>query len=131
MFCDKCGNKLDDDAKFCIKCGNKVARPIKLNVLNCPNCGATTENEDGLDIMFCKYCGTKIMISGMSEQAYNARVQMTAEKYKHEERLIVNDNNYKNQAKETHYNGISKIFTLFLVLVVLGIIEMIVMSSLW
>lgn len=24
MFCTKCGNKLECDAKFCVKCGNKM-----------------------------------------------------------------------------------------------------------
>ena len=26
MFCIKCGEKLNDDAKFCIKCGTKVEK---------------------------------------------------------------------------------------------------------
>lgn len=25
MFCQNCGNKLDDDAKFCPKCGTKTS----------------------------------------------------------------------------------------------------------
>ena len=25
MFCDKCGNRLPENALFCDKCGNKVA----------------------------------------------------------------------------------------------------------
>lgn len=28
MFCNKCGNKLEDDMKFCNKCGNKVGEII-------------------------------------------------------------------------------------------------------
>lgn len=29
MFCEKCGNKLEDDAVFCTKCGAKVREEVK------------------------------------------------------------------------------------------------------
>ncbi len=40
MFCNKCGNRLDDDAVFCAKCGNRIdggapvqtpVRPVKVS----------------------------------------------------------------------------------------------------
>lgn len=33
MFCNKCGAKLPDDAKFCNACGNKTESPVKPAVL--------------------------------------------------------------------------------------------------
>ena len=38
--------------------------------MKCPNCGADLEVENGLDSFYCKYCGTKIILSGQSSAAY-------------------------------------------------------------
>lgn len=38
--------------------------------MKCPNCNANLEVENGLDSFYCKYCGTKIMLSGQSSAAY-------------------------------------------------------------
>lgn len=43
--------------------------------MTCPKCGSSLEVEDGLDIFYCKYCGTKIQLSGMSKAAYQARTR--------------------------------------------------------
>ena len=32
MFCNKCGEKLPDDAKFCTKCGYKVNNIRKIQI---------------------------------------------------------------------------------------------------
>lgn len=45
--CDKCGQKLNDDAKFCSKCGKSVESK------KCTNCG----KEMNGDSQFCEYCG--------------------------------------------------------------------------
>lgn len=52
--------------------------------LNCPRCGAVIEAEDGLDTFFCKYCGNKIMISGQSDAAYDAKVRIQENKLKYD-----------------------------------------------
>ena len=44
--------------------------------LDCPHCGAVLEPKDGLDTFFCTYCGGKIIISEMSDAAYQARVDI-------------------------------------------------------
>lgn len=57
-ICEKCGNKLAEDAMFCSKCGAKVS------VVRCPNCG----NRLPEDSSFCTYCGTKIEAEQVPQQ---------------------------------------------------------------
>lgn len=58
---------------------------MNLLSLQCPNCGAKLEIEDGLDIFFCKYCGHKILLEGQSRAAYQAKVRI--KQMDHKERL--------------------------------------------
>ena len=58
---------------------------MKLQSLKCPNCDAALEVEGGIDTFFCKYCGYKIVLTGMSDASYNAKVQMKA--MEHQERM--------------------------------------------
>ncbi|MBQ6832735.1 MAG: hypothetical protein IJO28_08920 [Oscillospiraceae bacterium] len=58
---------------------------MELKSLQCPNCGATLDIEDGLDTFFCKYCGYKILLEGQSKAAYEAKV--CVKHMEHEERL--------------------------------------------
>lgn len=53
--------------------------------IKCPSCNATLEAEDGLDIFYCKYCGSKIMLEGMSKESYKAKVRV--KEMSHKERL--------------------------------------------
>ena len=41
--------------------------------MKCPNCNADLEVENGLDSFYCRYCGTKIILSGQSSAAYAAK----------------------------------------------------------
>ncbi len=53
MFCPKCGNELEENARFCGKCG----APVKLRkVAICPGCG----NELKKGARFCTRCGTQV-----------------------------------------------------------------------
>lgn len=58
---------------------------MKLQSLKCPNCDAALEIEDGIDTFFCKYCGYKIVLAGMSDASYNAKVQVKA--MEHQEKM--------------------------------------------
>ena len=49
---------------------------MKLISLNCPNCGAELEVENGIDMFFCKYCGHKIMLSDQSDTVVEAKVRI-------------------------------------------------------
>lgn len=44
--------------------------------LKCPNCNAMLEVEDTLDMCYCKYCGTKILISGQSDSVIKAKTEL-------------------------------------------------------
>lgn len=55
-ICSKCGNTMDDAAKFCPKCGSaygdepvcpKCGRKLKPNTSFCPNCGADQNSVRG------------------------------------------------------------------------------------
>ena len=58
---------------------------MEFKSLTCPNCTANIEIEDGLDIFFCKYCGHKILLSGQSKAAYDAKVRV--KDMEHKERM--------------------------------------------
>jgi len=48
---------------------------MNLIKLECPNCGSMLNVEDTLNTCFCTYCGTKIMMSGMSKDELDAKVK--------------------------------------------------------
>ena len=58
---------------------------MNLKSLHCPNCGASIEDEDGLDTFFCKYCGYHIVLEGQSKAAYEAKVRV--KHMEHKERI--------------------------------------------
>ncbi len=58
---------------------------MDLKALTCPKCGANLDVEDGIDMFYCKYCGTKIILDGQSEAAYVAKVRV--KHMEHKERL--------------------------------------------
>lgn len=66
---------------------------MKLKSLQCPGCGGMLEIEDGLDIFYCKYCGYKVVLSGQSKAAYDARTRVKELQYEQaaQERKYIND----------------------------------------
>lgn len=44
--------------------------------LECPNCHAQLNIENGLDTFFCQYCGSKIILSGQNPEIVRAKVEM-------------------------------------------------------
>lgn len=57
---------------------------MKMTNMKCPNCDAEISCVDGLDTFFCQYCGAKLMIDGMSDSGYAARVKI--KEFEHKER---------------------------------------------
>ena len=49
---------------------------MKLKVLKCPNCNAPLDNAEELDVMFCKYCGYKIIMDELSDAQIASRVKV-------------------------------------------------------
>ena len=66
---------------------------MELFTLECPKCNASLEIEDGLDTFYCKYCGTKLLVDGISGDSLNARLRV--KELEHEERLQEADYDYK------------------------------------
>lgn len=60
MFCEKCGNKIPDNAKFCAGCGAKVEQENGETVI-CKNCGNEFKKEFGV----CSVCGTPTETNGL------------------------------------------------------------------
>ena len=44
--------------------------------LECPNCHAQLNIENGIDTFFCQYCGSKIILSGQNPEIVRAKVEM-------------------------------------------------------
>lgn len=70
---------------------------MKLQSLNCPNCNATLEIENGVDTFFCMHCGHKIVLTDMSDAAYRAKIQIKA--LEQLERITSNQPNRKDIIK--------------------------------
>lgn len=68
---------------------------MKLQAINCPNCGGSLEIDDGLDTFFCKYCGSKIVLNGQSSAAYNAKTRI--KEMEHEERMADKRYSFKKE----------------------------------
>lgn len=44
---------------------------LKATALTCPQCGANLDAPEGRDVMYCTYCGARIMLSDDSEYTYH------------------------------------------------------------
>ena len=58
MFCQKCGNKLDDNAKFCTRCGTPAEKReagVRTERRVCHSCGKPLA--EGAE--FCTKCGQR------------------------------------------------------------------------
>lgn len=87
---------------------------MRMIKLNCPNCNAALEAEDNLDMFYCKYCGAKIVLSGMSKEAYKSRVRM--KQMEHDERMKDKDHEqeryrYEYVANENQRERKNKLLT--------------------
>lgn len=58
MFCQECGARISDGARFCSSCGAQqgAAVPSVITELTCPYCGEKLDS----DSVFCDNCGRKI-----------------------------------------------------------------------
>lgn len=77
---------------------------MKFVSLQCPNCYANLEVEDGIDTFRCKHCGYKILLDGQSKYAYKTKTKLKA--FEHEEKLADKHYDYeKYKFKETLRDG--------------------------
>ncbi len=83
MFCQKCGEKLSDEAQFCSKCGEKQMMSVSNT---CSACGTRLEDEAKFcskcgrvivqqDRGFCRHCGQKLSGPGDFCPACGMRIE--------------------------------------------------------
>ena len=58
---------------------------MKIVYLKCPSCNANIDIEDGIDTFYCKYCGTRIILDGLSKDSINAKIRI--KEFEHVERI--------------------------------------------
>lgn len=84
---------------------------MKLIAVKCPNCGANLECEEGMQKIFCKYCGTPVILDDESvninvtnriiDEAEVERVKLKRTQYEHEhERQIEEEKDFKTREEE-------------------------------
>jgi DNA-directed RNA polymerase subunit RPC12/RpoP len=85
-----------------------------LKSLSCPNCGASLEIEDGIDTFFCKFCGHKILLDGLSEHVYEAKVRV--KDMEHQERLIEKQQAQERYKIETRHKLLKNGVTIYIII---------------
>jgi len=93
IFCEQCGNKINEGAKFCGKCGTPVSSGQDENISAssaCAQCGAPLEEGE----MFCPNCGAKV---GAVQQYQNVPAQTQWQ--------AVGDGVLKEGKMQLHQNG--------------------------
>ena len=97
--------------------------------LKCPNCQATLDAEDTLDTIFCKYCGTRIVVADQSKDIIEAKTklkmadkQLEMEKERHRQEM---------EKKELDNKETNKIIYILLGLAVGGMIALCKMANLF
>lgn len=59
LYCEHCGAKLNENAKFCHECGNSInSNSIKDKINQCPECGRKLDKSK----QHCEHCGAKLNI---------------------------------------------------------------------
>lgn len=58
---------------------------MEVKTLMCPSCSSVLDCENGIDTLYCKYCGHKILLDGQSDAAYAAKVRI--KEMEHEEKV--------------------------------------------
>ena len=102
--------------------------------INCPKCGGEIQTVDGLDMFFCMYCGNKVVLSGMSDASYEAKVR--SKKIDQEERMQADALFHKREmykmkkdAEREEEKQAMKLMYFFLVFLVLIIVASIIYFS--
>ena len=58
---------------------------MKFTALKCPNCNAPLDNSEELDVLYCKYCGHRIVVEDLTDSELNAAYRVR--RMKHKERM--------------------------------------------
>ena len=93
--------------------------------LKCPSCGANLDYEEGMEFIFCKYCGIKILLNDENTYTLKNIDYAEIERAKNESKRIniqesIINREYEKEEKETRrYNKNTIIFAGVLVLLIL------------
>lgn len=91
MYCDNCGNIIDDNSNFCSYCGVKV----KKTVPKCSNCGAEVKEYDTV----CDNCGQTI------EKSNNQSNSESSNKNANQTYTSVYNATYSSESGNSGYNN--------------------------
>lgn len=90
--------------------------------LKCPYCGADLSEDDGLDTFFCKYCGGKIVLDGISDEIVKAKVkskEIDYKKYKIRSEMEEKDREYRRKVEQEWRDKKSTLFAMAMCVLVL------------
>lgn len=95
---------------------------VKIIALKCPQCGADLEIAQGKEVIYCTYCGTKIIVDNENEHVYRHIDDADIERAKTERmvqirQLSIDEQNKQQKTKLVLYWAIS-----CAILIVIGII---------
>ena len=66
---------------------------MKMHSLKCPECGANLEVEKSLKVLYCKYCGHKILVEDHSLQDTITKIRFR--KFERDENIVAKKENAK------------------------------------
>ena len=102
-YCDKCGIKYDSETKKRIEpisyVKNRVSTNNEMIVLKCEHCQGSLELGSNPDILFCPYCGSKLLLP-VSDLVKIERIKQSTEIRKAE---------IKQQQSANIFNGLAGI----------------------
>lgn len=93
---------------------------MEFHQLKCSNCGAVLDVEDGLDTFYCKYCGSKVIVSGQDPAAIHAKAEIKKAQLDNEYRE--QELFYKDRQRARNDQITKMIFIGFFVFIVLCLI---------
>lgn len=101
--CGKCGNPIDDNAKFCAVCGTPINKKQNSDTitLRCKSCNGTMMSGNKNDILVCPYCGSKELINDSDYVAVEKIKQQT--EYKRWEKEEEKERRLAEEQKERRY----------------------------
>lgn len=101
---------------------------MKLKLMKCPNCEASIDNDEEIEVFFCKYCGSRIIIEELTAEELNAKIKIKEMQHieKMKEKEFAENNaeweRFQKTAKETNKNLFIIVGALWIVAIVVFII---------
>ena len=96
--------------------------------LKCPSCGADLKVENGLDIFYCQYCGTKIVLNGQSDIVVEAKKEIKLAETQAEKELVMQKEIHRQEMEKKMYDDqqFYKVMKAFVIAIAIGFLILIV-----